>query len=414
MYRKVIIVSVFLCTLLSGCNSNSEPTRTIGDLSLEEQTMLYSPTLNINTGDLGRSELAPAATCLAGVPVNTIEKGKAPRRVGYYYQSDMDKNFNLGENQYAMQYIRLKMVFAKENQARGGGVPFCWLSANQVINIDGRSIGWELFGKFADIGVTTQLAWLPYPGTTTYRWTPKNFTLTFTYRYSGGQYEALINADVLKGYLIRVNRPTGDKTKILDYPMMGAWRGDDSFNNMFSFAPVAARRLSIVVPESLGLQPLAVSTSASINLPNTPMISIKDSLNSMGGEITALGEQRCEQQRLPGDPCPGDPPKTVVPTTPPPSTQPEPKTCTKQNCSQYLGTSIWGATVTVAGAFGTVGSVMLAIPGCTVAAMTLVGCGGPVVGAIGSIDMMVVGTQTQINNTQRYNECLIANAACKP
>jgi hypothetical protein len=375
--------------------------------------MLYSPNLNITMADIGTSKLAATAICPEYVQANTIENGKSPRHLGYYLQNEMvDHFFDTPSEHY--KYVSLLMTFARENKIRGSNTPFCWLSANQVLGTDQQRVTWELLGRFADIDVSAHIVSSLAPGTNSYQWGPQNLILTFTYRYSGGQYEAVINADVLQGYLIRVNRPTEDKTKVLDYPMMGVWKGDDSFENMFSFAPVAAKQLSILAPQSLGLQTLAVTTSASINLPNTPLVSIKDSLNFRGVEITALAEQRCDEQKLPNDPCPGDLPRTVVPTTPPPSTQPEPKTCTKQNCSQHLGNAVWGATVTVAGTIGTTGSLMLAIPGCSVAVMTLVSCGGPVVGAIGSIDMMVGGTQTQIDSAQKYNECLIANAACKP
>jgi hypothetical protein len=404
------IVSFLL--ILSSCNSS--PTRAIGDLTPEEQEMLYSPDLNVSLADLGASSIGAAAAPACG-NVRVIYNSKTGIQTEVISQTEAISRFKLAVNYPIIDKVNMLKTAIKNEY--GDRFSLCWTtisfqySANSIKAI-GRfaDVTVNLLGGDPSIGVTSNVNASVISSPFYFVW--NGGSVSFKYSYDGGAYEALISANLMTGWLTRVNHPAGNKTTILDYPLMGYWRGTTKFSDMVSFKPVSNQRISILFPDSLGIEPLAVTSSPAANIPNAPRISIKDYMNSQGGTITAQWQQNCDGQTGPYRPCPTPTPKTpTVTLTVPPLLSPPP--CEKQDCGKYIGYMVGNIAYSAAGMVTLAFEGADALVSCTVLAFAVLPCIKAVALATLGHQAAQDGANRFSSNSDAYNACVARNASCK-
>jgi hypothetical protein len=360
MPRAILGCTLLSCILLAGCNS---AVNRVGILTPEEQAVLYSPDLTISVTDLGGSSLATSAAPACGnvSVIYNITKTSVQKKV--ISQQQAITTYGLA-NVNAIN--RLKTAIKNEY---GDQFSFCWTGITEQVAVHPH----QAFGRFANVYVTLTDDEMPTIPTA---WDTGMSTMTFTYLYGNG-YEAVIHENLETGWLTRINRPANDKTKVLDYPLMGYWRGTYKFSDMVSFATYS-EPVSIRFPKSLGIEPLATTLRPAINIPNAPRISILDPLKNKTSILTAKWVQECDNQSGPFQPCPPQTPTppTPVPTPPPPtSPEPTPTTCQKENCTPKLGLAALNTALLVYSATDTVAKYTVVYAACfTPLVVTAVPC----------------------------------------
>ncbi len=274
MYRKVIIVSVFLCTLLSGCNSPTVKPAPVAtaptyqdDISVteKERAMLFSPDLELESS----SDLQATAACGNAAVIMNPNSTTATRST-FITQQQVNDTY-LGSGLYSDTSIRVVMSLNNLKRAliyEYGNTPqpnICWQGIN-IIGNTASSYDYILTGKVFDIFVTLKgnCCIIASPGKVDW----KSIGVNFRYTYDSSRFEALVNVNLLTGWLTRVNKPVSSTNQVLDYPLVGYWRygGNGSiynkFSDMVSFKPINAGTYRIQGLEAFGLEGTATQNTS--------------------------------------------------------------------------------------------------------------------------------------------------------
>jgi hypothetical protein len=429
MYRKVITVSIFLCTLFSGCNSPTvkptpvAATPTYQDdifVTEEERAMLFSPQLQLDHS----SDLQTTATCGNAAVIVSPNSATASR----YYIPQQQVNFeyltftgSLSPSIRVINYLNhlkraLILEYGNTDQSR-----ICW----QGVNITGGG-QYILTGKVFDIFVTLEgrccfVDPTAPPNPRNILWT--NLGVNLKYTYDAGRFEALVNVNLLTGWLTRVNKPAGSTSQVLDYPLTGYSRYNyapgtaadrSKFSDMVSFKPIPAGTYKIQGLEDFGLAPMAVS-NVGVNIPNTPQLSIKDTLANRGNEIRSRFLSICDTT-IAYNPCPPPPaPPPVVTVTPPTTNNPtsNPTTCQQQNCGPKLGQAAFDTGLLVFSTIGAYTSYTAVGATCFTPVVVAVGpCAGSTILAAGATAGQGASSVAAGNSIGNWLACRQNNANC--
>lgn len=301
MYK--IIASCMVAVLLAGC------------ANLDDQLIDSSPSLTAT------------ASC---TPLYLSDKKKA----GPIHESNM-KNFLSGS------YSLYKMGQALD---RSGYSRICWKVFAQ--NTRARTI--VAIGESADLDFAVEGKLTPKTTFGGFLPTPKSYFFTITSNASSANpYRFIVNFSSTingGGYLTRI-RQVGSSQKIHDYPVRGPYKGTDTIGAMINFAKPASTSSASKFEydserNSFNLVPQATSTTAVNYSYGTPIVSVKEAIESRG--LAVQFESECESQKFPNDPCPQPP--AVVPI---PSPNVSVEVCEKRECGDKVRTfaSRYGTTV---------------------------------------------------------------------